>query len=444
MPNALAKAKTSKKRGRPPKVPSKQAAVPISTPPAIIVVEPNRVIREIASHSSVVVRRLMVSDLVEHEACAMLPRSAAAARAVRNSVEDVGILQPLIVSSDNKVLDGRYRLVAARELGFEQVTAIVYDPPEPIAFVFHCKDAREHLSEHERAVLAVQFQRIRTKQLKAERTRAMNAARFNKTIGKTTASTIAPIASATTTSNEPEAILAEPKPKQDSRKEACERYNVSERTLRSVRRMADKRPALFDQVVAGKITAIAAIKKAGKNAETVRADKAVKTFVRPQDIGDDTIENRIHVGDAAEVLRRVPDGLASLVLFSPPYPFVKNDEYDPPLPAVSYEQYLIDLRVVLEQSLRVSRSGGRLAIVVDNTRNRHEGPDILLPVAQDLTKLAQTTGWKYLNEIAWTKDQNAGKGHDLRVAWPLLGTVPHAQPRVDFVVLQGHARFKRR
>ena len=400
MPDALATTPAApRKRGRPPKikttVPSVAAAEDVAQvrPPAALVTiaaqHPNR---------SIVPARLAIADITEHEACAMLPYHAATAEHVRRSVVALGILHPLIVTSDNRLVDGRYRLAAARSLGIERVTAIVYDPPSPVEFVFASKDVREHLSVNDRALLAVQYQRALKAVLVAERTAAMNAGRRAKSEGN----------GAAATADRPAAAGVS---KRDSRKESCERWGLPERAFNKMKRLADKRPALYKDVFDRKIAPEAAFKQMGKNVEHARASKAAAAFVRPEDFADDQIENRIHVGDAAEVLARVADGVASLVVFSPPYPGVKNDEYDPPLPAVSYERYLADLRQVLEQSLRVSRTGGRMAIVVDNTRNRDETiADVLLPVAQDLTKLAQAVGWSYWNEVAWCKDQIAGTG----------------------------------
>lgn len=343
----------------------------------------------------------------------MLPYAAIAAGEVLKSVQAVGILQPLVVTSDRRVIDGRYRLAAARALGFADVQALVYDPPAPAEYVFHAKDSREHLSELDRAVLAVQYQQVLRGEYVAARTEKMNVARGAAAPAAVTPGTADAPQDRASGNDAPAAVAssaAEPV-RHDSRKEACERFGVAERKFRAVKRLATYRPDLFQQVVDGTMTPKEALHKKGKNVDDRRAAQAAEALVRDEDVTVPDIENVIHVGDAAAVLARVPDAVASLVMFSPPYPGIKNEEYDPPLPAVTYAQYLRDLRPVLEQALRASRAGGRLALVVDNVRNpAGGGPDYMLPVAQDLTRLAQEAGWRYFNEIAWCKDQLAGKG----------------------------------
>jgi DNA modification methylase len=60
------------------------------------------------------------------------------------------------------------------------------------------------------------------------------------------------------------------------------------------------------------------------------------------------------------------------------------------------------------ESFRISRSGGRLMIVVDTTHNPVPGGDDALPIAADLTAIARACGWKYWNDFAWIKPEVGG------------------------------------
>ncbi|HYE20561.1 MAG TPA: site-specific DNA-methyltransferase [Tepidisphaeraceae bacterium] len=176
-----------------------------------------------------------------------------------------------------------------------------------------------------------------------------------------------------------------------------------------MRKLADKRRDLFDKVLSGTLAPNVALKQMGKNVSAARATTAKAVLVRVQDVINPEIENNVHEGDAAEVLKRVGDGLASLVVFSPPYHGFKEIVYEPPLPERAYDEYLQHLRGVLIQSHRVSRIGGRLSIVLDTPRNRDAGRHFMIPVVADVTRLAIDVGWDFWNDIAWCKDEVSGK-----------------------------------
>ena len=69
------------------------------------------------------------------------------------SVKAVGFLYPL-ATAQGRVLDGRYRLRAARELGIEKLPTLAVNVAEPVQFAHEMKAAREHLTDLDRAALA--------------------------------------------------------------------------------------------------------------------------------------------------------------------------------------------------------------------------------------------------------------------------------------------------
>lgn len=62
----------------------------------------------------------------------------------------------------------------------------------------------------------------------------------------------------------------------------------------------------------------------------------------------------------------------------------------------------------MTESFRVSRRGGRLAIVLDTVRNFEDDRHYMLPVVSDMTQLAIDCGWRYMNDIAWLKGEISG------------------------------------
>jgi hypothetical protein len=70
-----------------------------------------------------------------------------------NSVERRGILAPVTVGEDHRLLDGRSRVRAARELGIEEIPAIVRNELDPLDFVFDCAITGRQFSKSAIAIL---------------------------------------------------------------------------------------------------------------------------------------------------------------------------------------------------------------------------------------------------------------------------------------------------
>lgn len=328
------------------------------------------------------------ASLEVHPACDFQPWRQRTYATVLQSMKDAGsVLFPLALASNGQVIDGRYRLHAAAELGIAVLPAIqIHMADTQVArWIFESKDAREHLSEYERAVLAVQYQRKLRDELLLKRTEAMNQARLGHNAPKSSMSV----------------------PKKDSRKEACAKLHVPERKFRTVKRLADRRPDLYEKVLAGEMDVPSAIKKSGKNVEIARVAEAMTKVSTVEIPADGGMENQIHVGDALETMKKLADGIASLTLYSPPYHKVPI-EYDPPLPDQTYEAYLDYHRRLLTEAFRISRRGGRLAIVLDTVRDTESARHYMLPVVADMTRLAIDCGWNFWNDLAWFKHEISG------------------------------------
>jgi DNA modification methylase len=82
----------------------------------------------------------------------------------------------------------------------------------------------------------------------------------------------------------------------------------------------------------------------------------------------DPFINKVHKGDSAEIMARMPDGSVDLVITSPPYwTAVRYDDGatdggDAEEPWASYEAYLEDMFRVWKQCARVLRPNGKLCI----------------------------------------------------------------------------------
>jgi hypothetical protein len=324
------------------------------------------------------IRFVAVEHLKLHPSCDFLPLSPHAYDIILKSVEQNGVLYPLAIAADGRVIDGRYRLRAAQELALKMLPVLTIDikGDSVVDWIFHIKYDR-------------QYQQRLSGEYKKVRATKMTTARLTKT--KATA----------------KRRSAKPEPKSDSRKEAARKFDVPTRKLNAVNILAKEKPDLYAKVATGEMKIEAALKQRGKNIEKSRITAALQLQVRPEDVSDDQMENRIHCGEAQDVLTKVADATASLVLFSPPY-FGANVNYDPPLPEITYQQYLDQLKTVMEESFRISRSGGRMMIVVDTTHNPVPGGDEMLPIAADLITIARAIGWKFWNDFAWLKPEVSG------------------------------------
>ncbi|MDX6413667.1 MAG: hypothetical protein QOH23_1077, partial [Gaiellaceae bacterium] len=72
-------------------------------------------------------------------------------------IAERGILVPLEISEEGKVLDGRHRLQAARELGIDTVPVRIVAPADEHEHVLLAALQRRHLSASQKAALAVEL-----------------------------------------------------------------------------------------------------------------------------------------------------------------------------------------------------------------------------------------------------------------------------------------------
>ncbi len=337
------------------------------------------------------VKFIATDDLTIHPACDFVPFYQPTQDSVEQSVKENGILLPLALAKDGRVIDGRYRLGAAKRLGLKKLPTLTIgiDGDDLVHWIFHVKYDREHLSLEERLLLAHQYQKRLSGEYIKIRAKKMTAAKLAPKKAKATKKRHSTL------------------PRQDSRKEAAQKFGVPCRKLNALSQLSKDRPDLYEKLAAGELKVDAALKQRGKNVEMTRVTEATKLFVRPEDVVDGQMENRIHQGEAQDVLKKVADNTASLVLFSPPY-FGANVAYEPRLLEMTYQQYLAQLLAVIAESLRISRSGGRLMMVVDTTHNPVPGGDEMLPIFADLTVIAREAGWKFWMDFAWLKPEICG------------------------------------
>ncbi len=98
-------------------------------------------------------------ELRVHQLAKMMPpMSPALLMALRNSIESAGKnLVPVLINSEGEVLDGRHRLLVCGELGIEPETVVLDGAVEPIDVVIGSNEARRHLNDSQRALVAARL-----------------------------------------------------------------------------------------------------------------------------------------------------------------------------------------------------------------------------------------------------------------------------------------------
>jgi len=150
-----------------------------------------------------------------------------------------GILQPLIVTKGFRVIDGKHRLKAAKELGIESVRVIIEDIPEDKipAYITETKLNRDDLKPGQKAAMVIRLF-YEEERRKAKERQAENANQLNAKLGRKTKS---PNLESSSADGETAEIL---------RKKA----GVGKSNMYYLLAVYRNRPDLFEQVFNGEIS----------------------------------------------------------------------------------------------------------------------------------------------------------------------------------------------
>lgn len=106
---------------------------------------------------------ISVNDLTLHPASVMFPEMPPEQfHALAEDVQRNGILKPLTIDTQSRVLDGRHRLRAAQKHGIMEVLAVTveWSDKKILAYVLSENLHRRHLDETQRAILAARYQSL--------------------------------------------------------------------------------------------------------------------------------------------------------------------------------------------------------------------------------------------------------------------------------------------
>ena len=120
-----------------------------------------------------------------------------------------------------------------------------------------------------------------------------------------------------------------------------------------------------------------------------------------------TLRNTLLLGDSEEVLPELPAGSVDLAFTSPPYYNARPDYTD----YISYEEYLLKIRKVIQQVHRVLAEGRffvmNVAPVLVRRASRSEASK-RIAVPFDMHRLFVEEGFTFIDDIVWEKPSGAG------------------------------------
>jgi site-specific DNA-methyltransferase (adenine-specific) len=116
------------------------------------------------------------------------------------------------------------------------------------------------------------------------------------------------------------------------------------------------------------------------------------------------------------------------VVTSPPY-WNKADygDYEGNIGSIKfYDDFLNYMETVISNCYRVLMPGRKLCIVTANVnQNTKEYGLVTIPIASDLTKIAQQKGFSLVNQIIWNKNGTGGKWGSANSQRPIFGSYPY-------------------
>lgn len=223
----------------------------------------------------------------------------------QNLVEDIrtnGLIEPLWLTPDGSLLDGRNRAQACLELGIDVATR-VYDGDDPISFVISLNLKRRHLTAGQKAILALQVLSAYEEQGKQRMAEGAKEAGRGRPKEKGDENLHHPIQRAPQSNDKAGAVVG-----------------VSGKAVSQAKRIEKHAPDLFEKVRSGELALDKAEKQVTRRIQTEEEQQA-REIVMTEIPSDQHGTNwRMYHGDFRERLMELPAGSVDLILTDPPYP----------------------------------------------------------------------------------------------------------------------------
>jgi len=307
-----------------------------------------------------------------------------------NLKEDIkrnGILQPIDVTYNNVILDGHHRVKAAKELGIKEVEVRI---PELLyidedEYLISVAMNRRHLTEGQKAVLANEYRKILSEKVKKQR--AVNAIEKRwRPEQKYLSETV------TGKYNEGQEV--------DTRKEASDKFKVSEWKVRTVQQIEDKAPDVYEKLHTGELQ-IHEAKIIARLPEDKREIVLEKKLETKKDIR--AIVREINNAEKNQYVKPIPDGKFSIIYADPPweYEFSNSEMRD-------IENHYPTLELEKIKEIKVPSDDNAILSLWTPA-----------PKLEEALEVVKAWGFSYRTNIVWVKDK-IGTGYYSRGKHELL------------------------
>jgi 16S rRNA G966 N2-methylase RsmD len=223
--------------------------------------------------------------------------------ALVQDIRENGLIEPVWLTPDGALLDGRNRAAACKETGVALRTR-VYEGDDPIGFVVSLNVKRRHLSVGQQAMLALQV--IDAYEAEGRERKAQAGSKA------------APGKPSTEKDGADLPHLSKRAPR--ARDRAANVVGISGRAVAQAKRVAKQAPDLADKVRSGELALDKAEKQVSRRMKE-QAEQEAREITMAEVPSDASGKNwRMYHGDFRERLSELPDGSVDLIVTDPPYP----------------------------------------------------------------------------------------------------------------------------
>lgn len=227
--------------------------------------------------------------------------------ALTESIKSFGGNRVPIKLFEGKILDGRNRYLACRELNIE-ATFEQWNGDDPYGYVWDTNAERRHLDQQRKAILFIKHQQSREdyERARQDAINAANKARSEALVGNQNAAKNSAVSDDTT-------LFSKPKTDGRTRKQYAKQANVSEATAARAQALINAAPDLADEVLAGKKS----FAEVMKDLRARQRDEERKRLA--QQVVDQPPGVSIINGDFREIMANMPDNSVDMIFTDPPY-----------------------------------------------------------------------------------------------------------------------------
>jgi site-specific DNA-methyltransferase (adenine-specific) len=340
--------------------------------------------------------------------------------ALKEDIATHGLLEPIWIHADGSIIDGRNRHRACVELEITPQFR-TYTGDNPVAFSISQNVKRRHLSDNQRAMIAVQALPMLEAEAKAKK---MVAGAEHGILGAEhgilggRGNKKNPLEAPVPQGGFSEAPPRAPRAPQ-SRDIAAAAVGVSPRLVQDAKAIANKSPELAEKVKAGEIT----IKAASRNLKKINQQEALAQYQAMPPVKS-SIKCRLIVS-SAESIPQIEDSSVNVIITSPPYNLggdvwpmggggrstrdgIEYNAHNDDMHQPDYEQWQID---VLNEMFRVAKSG---ASFFYNHKVRTVDGKMIHPMQWLMSK---SNPWVLRQEIIWNRKST--HNHNPQLFWPI-------------------------